>query len=306
MLRILVVLENRDEGAWLVKKAVKLAHAYGASLHFYKHSYSSSVDDFDRFFGFDNLEDMKQQMLQDDTNWVQEFVAAQNLEGVDSTCAATWNRRLYQGVLAEVENSHCDLILKAANVHNRLYEIVHTPDDWSLMREANCPVMLVRGPSQKSSEAQVPADRQPVMAAVNPLEDGAAHRELHARVLKQASELAKGLQTGLIVVAAVPMFNYNTPYFVGVAGQYPNLQESMRSSAKERLDAMLQEHAVETDRVIIEDGSAEFIIERICDESRAQFLVIGTVANKGLAGAFLGNTAERILHHVNRDLLVVQ
>jgi nucleotide-binding universal stress UspA family protein len=34
-------------------------------------------------------------------------------------------------------------------------------------------------------------------------------------------------------------------------------------------------------------------------------LVIGSVANKGLKGLVLGNTAERVLHHVTTEMLVV-
>jgi nucleotide-binding universal stress UspA family protein len=37
----------------------------------------------------------------------------------------------------------------------------------------------------------------------------------------------------------------------------------------------------------------------------SSLLVIGSAANRGLAGKFLGNTSEKILHYLTSDMLVV-
>lgn len=312
MQKILVVLEGREQAPLLAEKALELAKIFNAAPHFYKRSYDS-IDDINRYFKFDNFEELKTRIVEDDEQWLSGFVDNLNKRGLTATHRVQWSRRLYEGVLAEAENSACDLILKAANVHSRLREIVHTPDDWRIMREAGCPVMLVRPeevatgilPSATLVHPCTSAAGGPVVAAINPLEDEPEHHELHIRVLNQASALAKGLQTQLVVAVGIPPLNYNVPYFVGLGAQYPELQNSLRGNAKASLDTLLKENSIAVDDVVILDGYAERVIEEICDEKKARLLVIGTVANKGVAGVFLGNTAERVLHHVNQDVLVV-
>ena len=37
----------------------------------------------------------------------------------------------------------------------------------------------------------------------------------------------------------------------------------------------------------------------------SSLLVIGSAANRGLAGKFIGNTSEKVLHYLTSDMLVV-
>ena len=44
------------------------------------------------------------------------------------------------------------------------------------------------------------------------------------------------------------------------------------------------------------------LAELVADSS---LLVIGSAANRGLAGKFIGNTSEKVLHYLTSDMLVV-
>jgi nucleotide-binding universal stress UspA family protein len=88
-----------------------------------------------------------------------------------------------------------------------------------------------------------------------------------------------------------------TPYEIAHAKKADHLEESK---------VLCNEYGIPADRVIVEEGTAEFVINTAAEELGAGVLVIGTVARSGMSGLFVGNTAEAVLEGSSIDILVVK
>ncbi len=54
------------------------------------------------------------------------------------------------------------------------------------------------------------------------------------------------------------------------------------------------------------DGDPVYAIPKVARSMRAQLVVMGAVSRTGLKRVFIGNTAERVLHDLPCDVLVVK
>ena len=72
------------------------------------------------------------------------------------------------------------------------------------------------------------------------------------------------------------------------------------------LHALVEPYGVSKANVHIPDGKVGRCVQRVVHQINADLLVVGTSANKGLTGALLGNSAERILAKVPCDVLVIK
>jgi universal stress protein E len=53
------------------------------------------------------------------------------------------------------------------------------------------------------------------------------------------------------------------------------------------------------------DSAPEVLVAQVAEKIEASLVVVGSLARKGLSGAVVGNTAERILDGVPADLLCI-
>lgn len=303
MRKFMLFLESREEAGYLLERSLPIAQALGASLTVLKACYDPLAE-LNRYIGLDDFEKVQTEILAMDRDWLAELIAGADTSGVDIGSAVQWSKRGYDVALTKVEELGVELIIKSAHVHNRLQEMVHMPSDWHLMREAGCPVLLLR-PELRSLETAKGNGKRFIVAAVNPLEDEEAHHQLHVRVLDLASAMAKACEAPLKVVAAVPLINYATAYAAPYAAGFPEIQQDLKKRARKNLESLLSQYNITPDEILVEDGQAEDVLTQVCADKKAQMLVVGTVANKGVGAFFLGNTSERILHYANVDTLVV-
>ena len=56
----------------------------------------------------------------------------------------------------------------------------------------------------------------------------------------------------------------------------------------------------------IKRGPVEKVITSRAAKVRAQVVVMGTVARKGVKARLLGNTAEKVLRHMKTDVLAIK
>jgi universal stress protein E len=62
---------------------------------------------------------------------------------------------------------------------------------------------------------------------------------------------------------------------------------------------------VDYERLYADEGRAEQVISTLAEELGAELVVVGTHARQGLKGIVLGNTSERLVHHLETDVLTV-
>ena len=301
MKNILVVLEGLESDEHVLGQAVKVAEINESDIHLFMVVYDS-VEELNRYVGFDNYPEVKQAILDE-----AEVKLRQLTEkfGDHFTSTMHWGRRWHFSVVVEAKKMSADLIVKAVHRHSRIAEFLHTPEDWHLLREASCPVWLV-------NQATEQVDK--VVAAFSTLEESPEHRQLGERVLLKARDLSTALEAELHVVSVIPDWLNSQAMIAPVPampGQFPyalsDLGEEAREHAEQILNEALAKIGVEPDLAEVRTGFVDTEIADAVGDSGV--LVIGSAAARSLPGKvaakLFGNTSEKVIHHVHGDVLVV-
>lgn len=286
---ILAVINNWPCAERILTKASQIAKASGAGVFVYC-PVSSPVEELNRYIGFDNYQEVRAALLDENQTRLD------NLRGVDAfDSLVEWQSKPYRAVADKAEALSATMIVMAASTHRVLGDFLHKPDDWHLLREARCPVLIL------GSEAR---EYRAVAVAVDALDDSDDNQSLMARVLDEAEMMAEVLRLPLRVISVAPDPGYAYSDIlaadVRVLADFRIQSENM---TRQRQQQVLARYGVQAQKAEVVSGGVEKILQQAAAE--AGLLVIGTIANKGLRGFFLGNTAERLLQHLEGDMLVV-
>ena len=210
------------------------------------------------------------------------------------TALVVWHKRFHRGVLDVARDVGADLIVKQAETTSRIAEVVRTPDDWHLLREAGCAVLLVK--------SGLWIEQPTLLAAVDALDD--EHQRLSAQVLAVATALAGQLCGTVELASAYPTLQ-PWPGDLGTAYDYGRLRSAMLADMDARQRALLGPLATHVRRHVVE-GEPAVVLERLADDRAAEIVVLGTAARRGVPALVLGNTSEALLHRCHRDVLAVR
>ncbi len=290
---ILVVVNREDDSRLVLEKVAKLAKASTARVYVIRVIYENIIES--RIPAPDELHKIKTFIMQSEEEYLEglldEFRGRFN--GIES--ATLWNKRVWEAITDAAEEYQADLIVKGANVESRIQEVIHTPDDWNLLRNCTVPVMLVKA----DAWVQEPA----VIAAVNILDD--EHETLNASILKQAGYLAEVLSGDLHIVNAYPLFEPWAGELI--AGyDYDKVRSEVESEIGKRINSMATKNNLQFTTMHIREGKASLVIKQVIEEAKAELLVMGTAGRSGVAGFVVGNTSEAILHLVSTDVVTLR
>lgn len=289
MKKVLAVINYWPTADMLVSKAKEIAAAIKAEVCVYC-PVSSQIEEMNRYVGFENFEDVKLELINECKMRLEALPGIEELETI-----IDWQSQMYRGVANRAESISAEMVLMSRSEHNFLGDLLHRPDDWHLLREAPCPVLVMN------------LEHSPyrsVIAAVDALEDDDQHRILNARILDEAQMMAEilGLPLSVITVVPEPSYIYSDMTTVGSV-TLSKFSDQLLATAEARQQQMLL-------RLGVKPHTAKVVIGPVVGElqsamSASGLLVMGTIANKGLKGFFLGNTSERLLSHMQGDMLVV-
>lgn len=171
----------------------------------------------------------------------------------------------------------------------------HTSTDWHLLRECDCPVLLVGKKKWKKGAV--------VLATVDLDAGSKVKQKLNIDVVNQAKQLAAAMSAELSVLCVIDV---------------PTLLADLdlvdpKTYAKQRkaeLEPVLKRLADATDlpasRFSFKRGPvAKTIVSEAADRN-AQLVVMGTVGRKGVKAKVLGNTAEQVLALLKSDTLTLK
>jgi len=305
MKTVLLVVGDCPSTAYLQGRVRALVEVMHAKLHIYRALYDP-MEEMDKYVGFGNFALIKEMLLKEERKRIEALVHSTVKISVNHSmsrtaggmekgihCVVEWYKRAPDGILAYAKHINADLIVVERTKHSRLKALVHTPDDWNLLRHAECPILML-SPFEHSVRA--------VVAAVNILNVSESHSKLTARVLENAAALAEAFGVSLNVVSVLPISRVGIPTASRVAvGDH--LLVSLEGKALNNLEQILTELGINADEHQVVEGVVEEELASKAEE--AGLLVIGGVAREGLSGKLLGNTSERVLYQVQSDVLVV-
>lgn len=223
---------------------------------------------------------------------------------------ATLNKKLsvaaIKGIAISIEisdeNNLLRAILRAQHEHGfgwlikqphqpSLTDHVFLSDDWKLLRNSRCPVLMVNANNNWE-------DGGPFLCCVNANSNDSEHQVLNAHVIKVGLLLAKVSNGQRHLVSAYPSIMQSG----SESDQVPTLLESDYRSACRQ---MLGNHEIPDSQIHIVQGPPELLIPQVAEKIKAKMVVLGTVARSGLQGILLGNTAEQVLTRLKTDILIL-
>jgi universal stress protein E len=203
-------------------------------------------------------------------------------------------------IIREVLREQRDLVMMTAEGKPALGEFLFGSTSMHLMRKCPCPVWVMKpGPHAGYSR---------VMAAVDPMTTDGGHQSLNNAIMQLASSLARIEGSQLHVVHTWLPITERIPLFGHVPLSEPALVAATKQAHQTALDELLRESSLDDVPVQVHlvRGEAGNLIPRLAQKEHIDLIVMGTVCRSGLAGLFIGNTAERVLHNVDCSLLTVK
>ncbi len=227
--------------------------------------------------------------------------------GIDakrSKIEAQWAHPAVDAIARAVTGHAPDLVIAESTRRGRFARFVLTNTDWELIRQVPAALLLV-----KSAR---PIRKAPLLCAIDPTHARDKPAELDDAILDAGSNLAAALGCRLTVYHAYPA--PILPPAIGTSGvlvplpapSSPAERSERRRRAVERVTAVVERHALQAARIVVEEGDARELLPERAAAERAQIVVIGAVARGGLDRVLIGSTAESVLDRLECDVLVVK
>ncbi len=232
---------------------------------------------------------------------LESMIAGLDTAGVEIEYSLREGIPMIEIVREVLENGH-DVVIKNSDGRH-LHSAAFGSIDMQLLRKCPCPVWIVT--SNKSHKANT------VMACIDVDEAVAANAELNQKILEMSGSLARMNKATLHVVhaLAVPHELYRGDV-LSVLGdvELGNLIEDLQEERQAEVSALIEKHCppgVEV-RVHISQEPPDELILSVAFNNDIDVVVMGTVARTGVAGFFIGNTAERVINGLTCSVLTVK
>lgn len=205
-------------------------------------------------------------------------------------------------IIREVLQNKHDLVIKTARGKSGLKEILFSSTAMHLMRKCPCPVWVIK-PTHRKKYARV-------MAAVDPDPSDKEKNVLNKKIMELATSMSRLEGSEFHIVHAWSLSNEQM--LRGRGGLSKNVVDRLaretRKMHKGWLNELLDKYAPEmpNSRIHLLKGREEILIPALARKKRIELIVMGTVCRTGIAGFFIGNTAEKVLLQVDCSVLTLK
>lgn len=206
------------------------------------------------------------------TGWLERLVAGPRAEGISVETEVEWNEDWRKAIVAAAARQNSAMVVKNMTQHSRFVRMVRATSDWTLIRECECPVLLVK--------TGRPYRVDKVLVAVKHSPDDDRYEKANDDILQAAKQMAADLGATL---HAVTCYNEGT-----------------------RLDRQRFANRCGLDRNQI--SAASGVPERVIAETAAQqgsdLIIMARVARPD-SPAMVGATARKVIDEIDTEVLVL-
>jgi universal stress protein E len=195
-------------------------------------------------------------------------------DGVKVTTEIDWDSNWVSRAVAAAARCSASMIFKNSTDHSSVDREIRPTTDWTLLRTAPCPVLMVKNFHDWDSKK--------VLACINPESTEETHIKLNNQIISFARQMAESYGSDAHFVAAFHDLNH-PPEIIKIA----------------------QQCGAEPAHIHSQKGKAAEVIKNVAEEINADLIIVGTVARDGIKGRVIGNTCERLLDQTHSDVLVL-
>lgn len=221
--------------------------------------------------------------------------------GIDVTHKAVWDFPAHEAIVRQVLSAKPDLVVADSSRHVRLVRMVLANTDWELIRTCPCPVWFARSPSLPKA--------MNVLVAVDPRHAHAKPSQLDDRLLAAARQSVAQLGGKINLAHAYELPMQAAPALIMEPIRLPISPARARrfeQDTRRLVQRLAKKHRVDASRQFIAAGDAAHVLPELAADLHADLLVMGAVSRSRLRAPFIGNTAEKVIDHVDCDVLIVK
>lgn len=223
----------------------------------------------------DREDEETKRAIEETRRWIERIAASSREKGIKITVEVDWDADWRERIGEVARECEADLIVKTVNRHSRVRRQLMRTSDWTLLRNASCPTLLV--------DPRRPPNPRTLLAAVKLRPGDDTHTVLNEKVIGMAHRIADILDAEL---HAVTVYKGQDVYF--------DRQKFADSCGLPR------------NRVHSTDGTPHHGIAEVAEQVQADVLIVGCAANQAPErGVIIGDTAQRVIDEVDTDVIVV-
>jgi len=279
--RVLVITDVENDDMLALEKARDIALPMAATMEiikFVNHTGSSDLE-------VEQLAMKEQQALSATIDQVFD-------PETDITSKVIITNKLADWVVKHCAEQRIDLVIKAGH---RSESMFHTPCDWQLIRHLPCPILIASNVKWKT--------KPNILLALNLSGNSANHHELNGLILdwgKTWSEVTQSqLHASYSIPIAKPLLEFD------VVDTY-EVEQKKAPAAQEKMDKLLSEFGMSDVTSHISAGPPDRTIPQQANKLRSNLVILGSVGRAGISNWLLGNIAEKVLHHLRTDCLIIK
>ena len=125
-------------------------------------------------------------------------------------------------------------------------------------------------------------------------------------VVKKGLELARSLDAKVILTSIVNIYvNYIQADISATSIQWEDIYNAQVDHTKKELEKIKSENKDIEFSFYVEKGDSKLDILEKANEENVNYIVIGTHGRTGISHVFMGSTAEYIIRHSTKPVLVI-
>ena len=274
---ILVITNTKSDDRLPLEKARDIIHSFDASVEIIKFIHSK-----------DELELTLKQIQTSLSATIDDVF--DELSEVTSTVINSDN--IVDWVVTRCQQSSIDLVIKTGHRSESLF---HTPCDWQLIRHLPCPILIASHTKWKSNAN--------ILLTVDLSDNKSMHQELNTLTLNWGKIWSNITHTQLHAMYSIPISNSLLELDIV---DKRTVEQEHGPAAEEQMKGLLTQFNMDFVTPHITAGPPVRTIPHIANELHSDLVIMGTMGREGISGFLLGNTAEKVLHHLRTDCLIVR
>lgn len=260
--KIMIVIDPTAEQQPAFERALKSATLTGAQLHLYMCVNEEG--------GYASLEQANASLQ----GTLDELATQCQAADVQVTSELEWAPDWGKEAVTAAARCSASMVFKNSFDHSPVQREIRSTSDWTLLRLAPCPVLLVKNFHDWQHRR--------VLAAINPASTDSAHIKLNHQIISFAQRFAQTYGSEVHYICAFRDLNHP-----------PDAQEIARTCG------------AQAEHIHLQQGKASDVIRDTAQALDVDLIVVGTVGRDGIKGQVVGNTSERLLDQTHSDVLVL-
>ena len=291
--KVLVLTDGDDARQPALRRAVECV-ADGGEIEILSIVYEPMLEGY--LGNREIYEPLRRRVLDERRERAAALARAVESEGVRGSSKAVWSHPMHAAVAAEVDASGADLVVAApANLHqgggSRGGGLTH--GDWQVVTSTRAPLLVVKSDGRTRYRS--------VVAAVDPFHTHAKPAALDRDILRFAKEVQRRTRASLAALHCYFPVEYFGADLTRMAPSDPRLVDARLEAVR----ALCADAGVPVDAARLVAGAPHNVLGEMQQRGEADLIVMGALARGRFAELVVGNTAERVLHYGNGDVLVV-